>query len=499
METMELSICLLSSKRRRDTAIGALVRSFGLTFAVTFVLTFALSFALSVAPALARADLSGNDPYSLRNLAFQCYIEGQTEQALSMYQKAIDRSIHEFGSDSTFVADLYFEMGTLAFDAGKEKTAESCLQEAIKRNPNSEMSRIKLAELLRIRSKHDEALTHIRTYLDKHRNSIPARRALVLWLQEKGLPALATQESYTLSMMMRGQDNRIAPVRTPETKLAVNMPPKAEPNAEPKAEPKAEAKPEAQASAPVQAQIPPPAKKETAAPFWMIGKGKKPKDEGKTAQVKPPVTALAKVPSPAKLQEIMKQVSAAAGIKPQTAKPAEKPAAKPAKPKSEPARTTEKTAKAKPRQESKPKADSKPQAESKPQPVEPQEALAKIPAVGMPVPMFMAPPPPPPQSSKPKRNGLVPPPPPMVPSFGMYMPPPQYPPPTPGFKLSTQAKRLDTPKEKPKEQAKESAFEKTEKHVEAMKEKEAVPTQVDPEGEAEFFLDWASVKNKKKK
>jgi tetratricopeptide (TPR) repeat protein len=158
-----------------------------------------------------RMIMTGDDPYNLRVLAFQCYIEGQTESALETYQRAVKRAIEEYGDDSTIVADIYYEMGSLAFDAGKENTAESWLNESLKRNPNSEMARIKLAEIYRVRSKHDQALAQIQTCLKRNRNSITARRALVVWLQEKGFVALATQESYVLNQISAGnKDHRIA-------------------------------------------------------------------------------------------------------------------------------------------------------------------------------------------------------------------------------------------------------------------------------------------------
>lgn len=366
-----------------------------------------------------RMMMAGDDPYNLRVLAFQCYIEGQTESALETYQRAVKRAIDEYGDDSTIVADIYFEMGSLAFDAGKENTAESWLNESLKRNPNSEMARIKLAEIYRVRSKHDQALTQIQTCLKRNRNSIAARRALIVWLQEKGFVALATQESYVLNQIAGGKDKRIAPqtmvaaaVRPPAAQPAVK---KEEPAPTRPPEPKQEAaKPEAKppekpkqppsiVAALMKRVAPPPKKKETPKPV-----------------VKPPVVT----------QQPKKEV---------------KPAPKAPEPKPE-------VVKAPP-----PKKIEKPVAPAMPPPV-----------------MAVSTPQPQPKRSK---NGLVPPPPPIVPSFGMFPPPPPM-----GFNPNgaTLQTHAAIKKDKPKAEAKESPKEAKEP---AKETKEAASVDEEGEGD----------------
>lgn len=336
-------------------------------FAVCFCLLACLD---ARANANNRLMMTGDDPYNLRVLAFQCYIEGQTESALETYQRAVKRAIEEYGNDSTIVADIYFEMGSLAFDAGKENTAENWLNESLKRNPNSEMCRIKLAEIYRVRSKHDQALTQIQTCLKRNRNSVPARRALVMWLQEKGFVALATQESYVLNQIASGADKRIAPPSSMQVATAVRSTP------------------------------PPAVKKEESPPVKPEPKQEAKQPEKPKAPPSIVATLMKRAITPAKKKEPVKPV-----------------AEKPAPPK--PAVVKQPVVVQKPKKEPEPKKE-------EPKKEEPKQETAKAPA---PKKIERPQPPPPPivaaKEPKRSRNGLVPPPPPIMPPFpGMFPPPP---------------------------------------------------------------------------
>ncbi len=384
--------------------------------------------------------MTGDDPYNLRVLAFQCYIEGQTESALETYQRAVKRAIEEYGNDSTIVADIYYEMGSLAFDAGKENTAESWLNESLKRNPNSEMARIKLAEIYRVRSKHDQALAQIQTCLKRNRNSITARRALVVWLQEKGFVALATQESYVLNQISTGnKDHRIAPSASMQVATAIKHP---------------------EAST----------KKEEAAP----SKAVEPKPEAKQQEAK----AAEKVKAPPSIvAALMKHAVTTAKKKEQ---PAAKPVVKPPAVKQPVVvQHPQKAVKAEPKKEEKKKEEPKQEVAKAP----PAKKIEKPPAPRIEPPVVA--------TTQPKRskNGLVPPPPPIMPPFGMFPPPPPM-----GFNnaplLQTHAAlKKEKPKAEPKESPKETK--------EATKDTKDTAS-VDEEGEGDFLIDWAATKKKKK-
>lgn len=145
----------------------------------------------------------GEDSPSLRSIAFEHYIGGDIDLALDFYEKAVDKAIIDYGLSSSYISELYFEMGALAFDNGKFSKAEVYLGQAVKQNPNSVMARIKLAELLRLREKPGQALQQIRLAIAKHRTSPQARGALVSWLQSHGNPAQTIRQSFILSQLLK--------------------------------------------------------------------------------------------------------------------------------------------------------------------------------------------------------------------------------------------------------------------------------------------------------
>jgi hypothetical protein len=164
-------------------------------------LTALLGFSVSL-PAFAESGKT--DAPALRSIAFEHYLSGDSEAALDYYQKAVDTAAREYGPASSYIGQLYYEMGTLALDAKKFVRSESYLQKAVEHNPNSVMARVKFAELLQLRGKNDEALVQIQAALAKHSSAPEAREALVTWLQANKKTARAIHESYNLSMAANG-------------------------------------------------------------------------------------------------------------------------------------------------------------------------------------------------------------------------------------------------------------------------------------------------------
>ncbi len=155
------------------------------------------------------ASANATDAPGLRSIAFEHYLSGDTEAALDYYQKAIDTASRDYGAESSYIGQLYYEMGTLALDAKKFVRSEAYLQKAVQHSPNSVMARVKFAELLQLRGKNDEALQQIHTALSKHSSSPEAREALVIWLQANHKTARAIHESYNISVAAAG--NTLAP------------------------------------------------------------------------------------------------------------------------------------------------------------------------------------------------------------------------------------------------------------------------------------------------
>ncbi len=346
-------------------------------------LSFAFLFGASVWSTAAEA--KSTDAPGLRSIAFEHYLSGDTEAALDYYQKAIDTASRDYGAESSYIGQLYYEMGTLALDAKKFVRSEAYLQKAVQHNPNSVMARVKFAELLQLRGKSDEALQQINAALAKHSNSPEAREALVIWLQANHKTARAIHESYNVTVAAAG--NAVAPPVT-EAVLA-----KAEP-AKP-AEPALVASAAAPTPAPPAAQTPPAKAPLKLFPWMQSEKKSEPKKE--EVKEKPPAKKEEKKPVEAKKPE-----KKAPKKEPKQQKPAKEKHLKQTKPtqvqvaddgaSTAALRTTATTIPKK--KETKPSED-QPPVQAAPQ------MVYGVPAV---------------KSSK-RSNTMVPPPPPMVPSF----------------------------------------------------------------------------------
>lgn len=178
---------------------------------------FCLTAAFGLASASSAATKTADAP-ALRSIAFEHYLSGDTEAALDFYQKAIDTAAHDYGAESSYIGQLYYEMGTLALDAKKFVRSESYLQKAVQHNPNSVMARVKFAEVLQMRGKNEEALQQIHGALAKHGNSPEAREALVIWLQTNKKTAHAIHESFHIAAVTAG--HTVPPLVVPQSVLA---------------------------------------------------------------------------------------------------------------------------------------------------------------------------------------------------------------------------------------------------------------------------------------
>jgi Flp pilus assembly protein TadD len=178
-----------------------------------FVLAIALACTtinmLLTAPDSSAANLPSSlleDPKLLRAAAFDHYIKGDTESALNFYERAVQKATEQYGPDSSYVGDLYFEMGMLAWDTGKFAKAEHFLTESARLNPNSLTCRLKLAELLKLREKPAAALVQIQSALATHQTSPEARQELSSWLRSQGHIVAAAQQAYVATLLVTGQE-----------------------------------------------------------------------------------------------------------------------------------------------------------------------------------------------------------------------------------------------------------------------------------------------------
>ncbi|MEZ4491404.1 MAG: tetratricopeptide repeat protein [Cyanobacteriota/Melainabacteria group bacterium] len=119
------------------------------------------------------------NPNLLRQQAFDCYLVGEFEDAADLYKKAIDTGIQQYGQNSAFVADIYYELGTMSLEEGNFSRASRYLPLAVKAKPNSIQARVKLADLYLMQDKVDQAMAEVATALRNNPGSVEAQKELV--------------------------------------------------------------------------------------------------------------------------------------------------------------------------------------------------------------------------------------------------------------------------------------------------------------------------------
>jgi hypothetical protein len=150
---------------------------------------------------------SVESPAELRLTALDTVMKGDKHTALDLYEEAIRLANRQFGSDSTFLGDLYYEAGRLYLELDQFNQAEDYLRQAVKINPKNASARLALARLLDTRAKVQESIGQIREALLINPSSPVARQKFVQTLSKYGQSpsdkAIVTQESFTLAMMQK--------------------------------------------------------------------------------------------------------------------------------------------------------------------------------------------------------------------------------------------------------------------------------------------------------
>jgi tetratricopeptide (TPR) repeat protein len=171
---------------------------------------------VSAATQSARLD----SPSILRQRAFQSAMKHSQRsedisKTISLYQAAIERSELDYGPDSTFTAQLYYELGSFALDNSKFTVAFDNLSRSVKLNPNSTVACLKLAEILNLRKDVKAARLQIEQLLAKHPDCKEARQILVSAIQRTN-PAEATRQAFQTdrtAAMVYDSRNRAATAR----------------------------------------------------------------------------------------------------------------------------------------------------------------------------------------------------------------------------------------------------------------------------------------------
>lgn len=126
--------------------------------------------------------ISLSDPKSLRQSAFESYLSGNFDKAKVYYEQAIDQTQKTYGPNSPFLADLYFELGTVSLELSKFSIASHYLPLAVEKRPNSRQARIKLAELYMLTGKEEEARVQLEAAQKAHPKAPEVQAAIVKWM-----------------------------------------------------------------------------------------------------------------------------------------------------------------------------------------------------------------------------------------------------------------------------------------------------------------------------
>lgn len=125
------------------------------------------------------------NPNLLKQQAFDEYVAGEFESSAELYKKALDAGIKEYGSNSDFVFDLYYELGTMSLEEGNFTRAARYLPKAVNLKPNSVLARVKLSDLYLMQGKIDQAFGQIRQAQKRNPNSVLAQKQLVKLMMER--------------------------------------------------------------------------------------------------------------------------------------------------------------------------------------------------------------------------------------------------------------------------------------------------------------------------
>ncbi len=152
----------------------------------------------------------------LRSAAVEELLQGHHAGALELYNQVTGLACKEFGANSSYVSNLCFEMGSIALEADKFQQAEEYLSQAVKIKPTSITARVKLAELLLLRGRPDEAKNQAEKALIQQGNNLAARRVLAISYLKTDNPAKATQAFAYLNAIINGHSAPIPRSVTPE-------------------------------------------------------------------------------------------------------------------------------------------------------------------------------------------------------------------------------------------------------------------------------------------
>lgn len=166
--------------------------------------------ALAASPAW--ADQYSQQIKIYRSKAVEAQFLGNADEALDNYQHALQIASGVYGANSPYLAEIYYDMGSLCLANSNFNKAEGYLNQTIKLNPNSTAAHLRLAELMRIKGRAEEAQKHARLVVAKHRDDVVARQELALAYERNEPPdnIRAYREYSALEQLIRRDQERYA-------------------------------------------------------------------------------------------------------------------------------------------------------------------------------------------------------------------------------------------------------------------------------------------------
>ncbi len=137
-----------------------------------------------------------------RQRAMESCEQHNPDLALELYEKAIEKAKKKYGPDSPYLADLYFEMGSVAKLYGKLPRAQRAFAKAVDCNPNSINARLELASVYRKQNNKPALYKEIQAARTKNPQSPQAQEAFVLYIQDLNRPAEAAREAAVIHHMV---------------------------------------------------------------------------------------------------------------------------------------------------------------------------------------------------------------------------------------------------------------------------------------------------------
>lgn len=123
-----------------------------------------------------------------RSKGVQEEYRGHPDQALEHYKQALRIAADTYGDDAPYLAEIYYDMGSLCLNSSKFNLSEEYLGKAVKLNPNSSAAHLRLAELMRIRGRSQDAQKHALLVVAKHRDDAVARQELAIAYEQNEPP-----------------------------------------------------------------------------------------------------------------------------------------------------------------------------------------------------------------------------------------------------------------------------------------------------------------------